>query len=186
MKRCAAWALGALLTVASFSQAEEAKTVKSGLEPGASVAAFNVRDITGPSKGETLCYRCRYGARPVVTIFARDIDDNLASLIKKVDTQVGENSDKQMKAFVVLLTENPDKDAARLEKLAKDQGVKNVPLTVFDGQAGPPEYKIAKDAHVNVMMWVGSKVKVNEAFAKDGLTKEQVEALAKSTGKILN
>lgn len=185
MKKCAAWALGALLAVASVSQAEETKTVKSGLEAGASVAAFNVRDITGPSKGDTLCYRCRYGARPVVAIFARDVDDNLASLVKQVDVKVGENTDKQMKAFVVLLTENPDKDAAKLEKLAKDQGIKNVPLTVFDGQAGPPEYKIAKDAQVDVMMWVGSKVKVNEAYAKDGLKKEQVEGLVKKTSEIL-
>lgn len=39
-----------------------ADKVESGLKVGASVPAFNVRDITGPAKGETLCYRCRYGA----------------------------------------------------------------------------------------------------------------------------
>jgi hypothetical protein len=31
--------------------------VKSGLAPGAAVSAFNVEDITGPNKGDTLCYR---------------------------------------------------------------------------------------------------------------------------------
>jgi hypothetical protein len=31
--------------------------VKSGLEPGDFVAPFDVEDITGPSKGQTLCYR---------------------------------------------------------------------------------------------------------------------------------
>ena len=31
--------------------------VKSGLKPGESVAPFEVDDITGPSKGSTLCYR---------------------------------------------------------------------------------------------------------------------------------
>lgn len=31
--------------------------VKSGLQVGDRAGAFNVRDITGPSAGESLCYR---------------------------------------------------------------------------------------------------------------------------------
>jgi len=31
--------------------------VQSGLKPGENVNAFNVDDITGPNKGNTLCYR---------------------------------------------------------------------------------------------------------------------------------
>ena len=31
--------------------------VKSGLNPGESVSPFDVDDITGPNKGQTLCYR---------------------------------------------------------------------------------------------------------------------------------
>lgn len=31
--------------------------VESGLQPGASAPAFQVRDITGPSAGQSLCYR---------------------------------------------------------------------------------------------------------------------------------
>lgn len=184
MKKVAAWVLGVALAAGSLAIAEEAK-VKSGLDKGASVGAFNVRDITGPAKGESLCYRCRYGARPVVTIFTRDINENVAELVKQVDAKVGENGDKQMKAFVVLLTDNPDADGKKLEKLAETANVKHVPLTIFDGQAGPPDYKIAKEADVSVMMWVGGKVQVNEAFAKGGLKKENVEGLVKATGEIL-
>ncbi len=32
-------------------------TVRSGLKVGESVNAFEVDDITGPNKGQTLCYR---------------------------------------------------------------------------------------------------------------------------------
>ncbi len=31
--------------------------VQSGLKPGESVGPFEVDDITGPNKGNTLCYR---------------------------------------------------------------------------------------------------------------------------------
>jgi hypothetical protein len=31
--------------------------LKSGLQPGDSAGAFNVKDITGPQKGKSLCYR---------------------------------------------------------------------------------------------------------------------------------
>src|SRR5262245_31412794 len=32
-----------------------------GLKVGDSVAAFNVKDVTGPNAGKSLCYRCQYG-----------------------------------------------------------------------------------------------------------------------------
>jgi hypothetical protein len=34
-----------------------AEAVKSGLEVGDPATPFNVRDITGPNAGKTLCYR---------------------------------------------------------------------------------------------------------------------------------
>lgn len=162
-----------------------AAQVKSGLEPGSYVAPFFVRDITGPAKGESLCYRCRYGGRPVVGIFAREVDENLTKVVKQVDQQIEKNKDQQLSAFVVLLTDDPDAAAPKLEKLAETAKVKNVPLTLFDGQTGPQDYKIAKDANLNVMMWVGGQVKVNEAFAKAKLAKKQLASLDKATGKIL-
>ncbi len=183
MKKLVALSVAAILAVASMASADD---VKSGLEPGSFVGAFHVRDITGPQKGKSLCYRCAYGERPVVSIFARDVNDELVDLIKQVDRKVGENGDKQLKAFVVLLTDDPDEAATKLEKVAETAKVRNVPLTVFDGQTGPPDYKITKDADVNVMMWVGGKVKVNEAFGKGKLTKKSVASVVKESEKILN
>lgn len=162
-----------------------AAEVESGLQPGDRPDAFNVRDVTGPEAGKSLCYRCKYGARPVVSIFTRDIDDNVTNLIKEVDKQVGANEDKKMAAFVVLLTDDPDAAEAKLSEVAKKNGIKNVPLTLYDGSAGPEEYKIAKDADVTVMMWNKSDVKVNHAFAKGGLKKEDVKKVAADTSKIL-
>src|SRR4051794_20970172 len=64
--------------------------VKSGLKPGEPVAPFDVEDITGPSQGQPLCYRCQYGNAPVVCVFARKTSEPLASLVKKIDEKIGD------------------------------------------------------------------------------------------------
>lgn len=157
-----------------------------GLSVGDRVPAFNVRDITGPSKGKTLCYRCQYGNRPVAAVFTRDVNDNVVALIKKIDAQVGANSDKKMASFVVVLTNNPDETEAKLAAIAKKESIKNIPLTIMEGDAGPKGYGIQKDAETTVMMWVESKVQVNEAYGKGKLDDKAVDKIAGSTSKILN
>ena len=101
------------------------------------------------------------------------------------EVKVGEGKDKNLCGFVVLLTDDADAGAKKLAKLAEEQKIKNVPLTVFDGTAGPEEYKISKDAAVNVMMWNKSKVKVNHAFAAGKLTADDAKKVAGDTSKIL-
>ena len=156
------------------------------LAVGSGVKAFYVTDITGPAAGEKLCYRCKYGNRPVVSIFARKVDDQLAALVKEIDGKVGANKDAGMAAFVVLLTENPEADAAKLKELAAKQGIQNVPLTTFDGAAGPPEYKVAQDADVTVMMWVKSTLKVNDTFKAGALGQDKITGVVGKTAEILN
>jgi hypothetical protein len=163
-----------------------AADIKSGLEPGESPAAFNVKDVTGPSKGKSLCYRCQYGARPVACVFTREINDQVKSLVQQIDAKVDGNKDKKMSAFVVLLTDDADAGAKQLEKLAAEAKIKNVPLTVYDGKAGPGDYKISKDAGVTVMMWNKSRVQVNHAFAPGKLSGEDVKQVVGETSKILN
>ncbi len=119
-----------------------------------------------------------------MSIFARELTDDLASLVKQIDEQVAKNAGKKMAAFVVVLSEDADATAPKLETLAKKEGIKNVPLTIFDGEAGPGSYKIAKDADVTVLMWKGLEVKSNHAF-KGEMNAEQVKAVVADTAKIL-
>lgn len=159
---------------------------EDSLSLGDRVPAFNVRDITGPNKGKTLCYRCQYGDRPVVTIFTREVNDQVISLVKKVDTQVGDNKDKKMASFLVVLTDNADETEAKLAEIAKKEGIKNIPLTLMEGDAGPKGYGIQKDAETTVMMWVDSELKVNEAYGKGKFDKKAVDTVAGETKKILD
>ena len=91
-----------------------------------------------------------------------------------------------MAGFVVLLTEDPDAAESELKAFAAKHGIKNVPLTIYDGSSGPENYKIAKEADVTVNLWVGQKAKANHAFKKGELDKEAIEAIIADTSKILN
>ena len=122
----------------------------------------------------------------MVTIFAREITDELASLVKQIDEVVSENDDQDMRAFVVLLAEDPDAAAPQLVKLADEQEITETPLTIFDGVAGPPEYSIAEDADITVLMWVEGEVKVNRALAAGELNAESIEEIVGTTSEILN
>ena len=122
----------------------------------------------------------------MVAIFTREITDELTSLVKKIDKLVLKNRKKQMKAFVILLTEDPDADEAKLKKLAEKHGIKFVPLTLFDGLAGPPNYRISKDAETTVMLWRDVKIKANFAFEKGKLDKKAIAKIVKDTEIILN
>ncbi|MCH2374035.1 MAG: hypothetical protein MK538_07605 [Planctomycetes bacterium] len=124
----------------------------------------------------------------MVGIFARSITDDLTSLVKEIDKTVGKNKAKQMRSFLILLSKDVEADDAKLKKLAKAEKITNAALTVFDGVAGPPNCKVAKDAEVTVMMWVGRGrvVKSNHAFAKGELNKAAIEKVVKDTSKVLS
>jgi hypothetical protein len=156
------------------------------LAPGDPVGAFYVKDVTGPAAGTELCYRCRFGNQPVVTIFTREITDELATLIKEVDGLVGQNSDRELAAFVVLLTDDADAQEAMLKAVAEAHGIVNVPLTTFNDAAGPRGYKLTRDAEVTVMMWVDGELAVNDTFNSDDLSEDTIAGVVRNTGKILN
>lgn len=90
-----------------------------------------------------------------------------------------------MRAFVVLLTDDPDAAEGKLQEVAVKNKIKNVPLTIFDGVTGPPSYKISKDAEVTVLMWNKHKVKANHGFAKGKFDKAAAKTVAGQTKKIL-
>lgn len=106
----------------------------------------------------------------------------MTSLVKQIDKKIGE--DKKLKAFVVILSDDAAKSAKDLEALAKDAGIQNVPLTVFDGPGGPEHYQVAREADVTVLMWRNSKVEVNHAY-KGGLADADVRKIVADVPKIL-
>jgi hypothetical protein len=119
----------------------------------------------------------------VVCVFARTTSEPLASLVKQIDEKIGENG--QLKSFVVVLTDQGDKTAAELKKLAQAAHIQHVPLTMVQDPAGPPDYEIARNADYTVLMWSRHKVKVNHAF-KGELTEKDIRAIVADIPKVLS
>jgi hypothetical protein len=109
----------------------------------------------------------------------------LTGLVKQLEASVEKNTDKKLCVFVVVLTDDADATAKKLEALAEKENVNNVPLTLVEGNAGPPEYKIAKDAEVTVMLWKGQQVQANHAFRKNELHKKQIDAVMADVAKLV-
>ncbi len=103
----------------------------------------------------------------MISIQTRDITDELARLVKRIDSLVDDPADNAQtkKAFIVLITDDPEEAQPRLEQLAESRKLKHIPLTIFDGVRGPPGYQIARKAEVTVMMWKDNRVEINRAFA---------------------
>lgn len=175
--------LGCLATLVPISAGE----LKSGLPVGDYPGPFNVADITGPAAGQELCYRCRYGNQPVVSVFARKLDANTIKLIREIDSTIGKNRDSRMAGFVVLLTDKPHDEQDQLRKLAAEHKIRHMPLTVYHNTRGPARYRINEKATTTVLMWVESDVKANHAVSDNGkdLTKDKITSIVQDTRKIL-
>lgn len=112
-------------------------------------------------------------------VFARKIDDSLTSLVKKLDTA---SQKEKFNSFVVLMTDDEDAEA-KLKKLAATNGIKKTVLTI-DNPAGPPNFKINKEAEVTVLLYTERKVEANFAFRKGQLNEKGIEAILKDVPKI--
>ncbi len=159
------------------------------LKAGESISAFYVTKVAGADedgveKGQDLCYRCLYGSRPMVMVFARKTDGNVPALVKKLDDAIAANESAQLKGFVTLI----GKDASALkqegEKMAKKTGAKNVPFTVAkETESGPAAYRIPADADVTVVFANESQVVGTHTYAADQI---DISALAEQVKQAIN
>lgn len=117
----------------------------------------------------------------MVCIITRSINGPLTSLVKAVDSAISEN--KKLKSFVVYITDDAEAGAKKLTALAESEGIKNVPLTVFKGEAGPDGYDIDRKADVTIMMWQGQTVKINHAYRAGEFTEAVSKKVAEEAGK---
>ncbi len=168
MRLFAGISMVALLLATHTVRADE---IKSGPQPGDRIGAFDVVKCAGAADdgvdvGNKLCYRCRYGSKPMVMVFARKSDESLASLVKQLDSAVAQNSDKQLKAFVNLVGENRDAAEAAAKTFGEKNKFANVPIVVpEESENGPDNYGINPKAEVTVIVASGGKVTSSHAFA---------------------
>jgi hypothetical protein len=188
MKATVTLSLALVLAAASATVAAE---LKSGLQPGDLVPAFDVEKCGGAvndgrSVGDNFCYRCMLGNKPVVMVFARKTDDSLASLTKALDKHVAANSDQKLSSFVNLIGDDQAELKAEAKEFAAANKLENVALVVpQDNKNGPEEFAVNPNAEVTVTIYRQGKVAASHAYAPGQLNVEAIEAIIADTGKIL-
>jgi hypothetical protein len=173
----------AVVLVLFVGSAFGAEPVKSGPQVGDKVPGpFHPLNINGEMEGKKHCLICENGQNPVAMIFARDVDDNLVSLIKKIDDATATNSDCKMGSFVVFLSDDKDLEG-KLKEVASKNGLKKLVLSI-DNPAGPKGYNVAEGADVTVVLYKERKVEANHSFGKGNLDSKAIDTIVEDIKKI--
>lgn len=176
--------LGAVLAatlalVGGYTIAEEVKSGPSDKIKG----PFNVKAITGEKAGDTFCYVCKFNAesRPaVVLVFSQKADENVATMIKAIDSVQKNNA----KLGTVLVGVGGVAEAD-LEKLQTTHKLTTA-LTVAVDKDGPKKYELNKDAAVTVLVYAkGGAIHRNFAFSDTKSAAAKAADIAKAAEEVL-
>ena len=110
-------------------------------------------------------------------VFARGLDDHLASLAKELDGVV-RRSKADSKSFITFLVDDPTKLKGKVKDLAKKQSL-TIPLTIPRPNEGIQNYNIPQDA------WVAA-VAFDKREAVDTLVFKKAEFNAAAVAKIVS
>jgi hypothetical protein len=172
--------IGAALFVAMTSTYAGAADTAESLKQGDPIGPFMVTKVAGAEDdgvetGESLCYRCRYGSRPMVMVFSRDAGASVAKLVKEIDSAVSANPDSELKGLVTLLGKDRDQLKQQASQLIQDSGAKHVPMVISeDPEHGPSDYGIDAAADVTVIVANDSQVVATHTFNADSVDAAKV------------
>lgn len=158
------------------------ETLKSGPQEGQRIPGpFNPLIVNGPDAGQKRCQVCKNASRPVVLIFARQVNAPVASLLRKVDRAIGK-SDTALGSFAVFIG-TPQALEPSLGRLAEKDKLKEVVLGI-DEDRGPTKYQIAAGAEVTVILYSRYLVQANFAFGKEELKDKDIDRIVAEIGKL--
>jgi hypothetical protein len=103
-----------------------ADDVVSGLSIGATTQTIPVTDVTGPYKGEKICYVCDFDKAPDVLAFFRDTSDATAKQIVQLNDLYLKNKSRNFKAVAMIIAGESSKKW--LEELNRSAHIE-IPLT---------------------------------------------------------
>jgi hypothetical protein len=116
--------IGPALLGASALAAE----IVSGLPVGATTQSIPVSDVTGPYRGERVCYVCEFDKAPGVLVFFRDTSEATAKQIIQLNDLYLKNKSVNFKAVAMIIA---GESAKRwLEELNRSARLE-IPLTFF-------------------------------------------------------
>lgn len=160
-----------------------ASSTQGAFARGQRVQSFYVRAVTGPLRDKSVCYVCRNGDRPVVMILLRELEPELPGLLKSIDGLVDRHRAQGLRAFGVLIGEDPTKQAPRLQTLGFDKRL-SLPLAVAGPQvAAAGCQNIPADAVVTVILYRDQKIEDRRSYLSGELSAAACEQLLTKIGK---
>lgn len=169
--------LGLLLPGARAFAAE----VRSGLPVGAPTQSIPVVDVTGPYKGERICYVCDFGAAPNVLAFLRDTSDGTAKLIVQLNQLYLKNKARNFKAVVMIVAGSGAKEW--LDELSRSAKLE-IPLTYFykgPNDAAARVYRLNPDVKNTFLITTNRAVVANVS----GIAPDEFGQVADATARML-
>ena len=158
----------AILGVTLLGAAAFAGEVLSGLPVGETTQSIPVSDVTGPYKGERICYVCDFDTAPNVLAFFRDASDDTAKQIVQLNELYLKNKARNFKAVAMVVAGASTKKW--LEDLNRSAKVE-IPLTFFT--KGPKDvaarvYKLNPAVQNTFLVTVDRVVVANISDIKPG------------------
>ena len=149
------------------------RDLRSGPEAGQEVPSFFVRAVTGPQANRSVCFVCRNGDRPVVMIVLRRLELGTSQLLKTVDEVVDRRRADGLRAFAVMLSNEPAKVSPHLQTISFDEKL-SLPLGVGSETLADREVlAIDPSASITLVGYRDRKVIWTEALRSADLRDEE-------------
>jgi hypothetical protein len=155
-----------------------------GLAAGQRPGPYSSLVSVGSQRGQMHCFICETKDSPAVIVFARRLSDPLAKLVQGLDQALIDRKATDLRAWVTFLHEDESAFGPEVVRWSKQQGVRAVPLGVFQDVAGPPAYRLHRDAEVTVILFVKKEVARSFAFRGGELTEARTAEILRAIDSI--
>lgn len=163
----------------------QAPPVSSGPTVGEKPAPYSFVVSTGTRRGQLHCFVCEAAEKPFIIFFARQPTDATGELAHRCEAVIREMPSRDARGWVTFL--QPDQSAFdnRALQFGRKHKLGTMATGVFEDIVGPPDYKIAADAELTIVMARGEKVIRSMAFATNGLDKTNADGVINAWRDVL-
>ncbi len=169
-----------IVVLALASAASAIEPCQSGTPVGQRPGPYSFTLSTGAARGQAQCFICETADRPAVVVFARDLSEPLGKLVGQLDKAVADHKKDDLRGWVTFLGDDQPALDPKVVAWGKKHALRTLPVGIFEDAAGPPTYKLSKDADVTVLLFVKKKVVGNFAFRAGELTENKAAEVMKA------
>ena len=163
----------------------QAPPVSSGPTLGEKPAPYSFVVSSGVRRGQLHCFVCEAADKPFIIFFARQPNDAAGALASRCEAIIREVPTKDARGWVTFLQPDQSSFDKRALLFARNHKLGTMATGVFEDIVGPPDYKIAADADLTIVMARGEKVVRTMAFTANGLDKAGADTVANAWRELL-